>query len=248
VIALGNLRYAQVSGAAGEVLMGLVRDGHASRRSVRPAPVVEQFRDVAEGLLARWDDAIADEAFAMNMDLDEPRDLRRTAVEKVAADLGPFRRDAERAAMSASTAHLRWWMRGEHGWVQLEILVTPEPAPRLQTLRVTPVGDPSPSLVGAAESLLAAASEPAPAWPLHLARGEGLDLAAVERALRAGAARFGAMRLGSPTAGDGQVTTTWDLLTDRGRATLKLTLDPESGAVTEAALQTARRTPPDEAW
>ena len=56
------------------------------------------------------------------------------------------------------------------------------------------------------------------------------------------------MRLGSPVAGDGQATTTWDLVTDRGRATLKLALDPESGAVTEAALQAARRNPPDDAW
>jgi hypothetical protein len=56
------------------------------------------------------------------------------------------------------------------------------------------------------------------------------------------------MRLGRPTSGDGQLTTTWEMATDRGRATLKLTLDPETGAVTEAALQAARRTPPDDAW
>jgi CubicO group peptidase (beta-lactamase class C family) len=248
VIALGNLRYAQVSGAAGEALLGLVREGHAPRRAVRPAPVVERFRDVAEGLLARWDDAVADEAFAMNLDPDEPRDLRRAAVEKVAADLGPFRRDTERASTSWSSAHLRWWLRGEHGWVELEILVTPEAEPRLQTLLVTAIGDPSPRLVAVAERLLIAAAEPAPAWPPGLARGDALDLAAVERALRAGSARFGAMRLGLPTAGDGRLTTTWDLVTDRGRATLKLALDPDTGAVTEAALQAARREPPDDAW
>ena len=248
LIALGNLRYAQVGGVSGEALLGLVRERHAPRRSVRPAPVVERFRDVVERLLARWDDAVADEAFAMNLDLDEPRDLRRAAAEKVAADLGPFRRDEGRAPTSWSSAHLRWWLRGEHGWVELEILVTPEAEPRLQTLRVTPVGDPSPALVAAAERLLAAAVEPAPAWPSDLARGDAPDLVAVERAMRAGSARFGAMCLGRPVAGDGRLTTTWDLATDRGRATLKLGLDPETGAVTEAALQVARRTPPDDAW
>ena len=204
---------------------------------------------MAEGLLARWDDAVADETFAMNLDLDEPRDLRRAAVEKVAADLGPFRRDEDRTPESASAAHLRWWLRGERGWAELEILVTPEAEPRLQTFRVTPVGDPSPALVEAAERLLgAAAAGPAPAWPADLVRGEALDYAAVERALQAGSARFGAMRVGLPVAGDGRATTTWDLVTDRGRATLKLTLDPVSGAVTEAALQVARRTPPDDSW
>jgi hypothetical protein len=248
VIALGNLRYAPMSGAAGEALLGLVREGHVPRRVVRPAPVVERFRDAVEGLLARWNDDIADEAFAMNLDLDEPRDLRRAAVEQVASDLGPFRRDEDRAAVSASAAHLRWWLRGKRGWVQLEILVTPEAEPRLQTFRVTPVGDPSPALAAAADRLLASAAEPAPGWPSDLARGDALDLVAVERALRAAAARFGAMRLAQPTSGDGRLTTTWDLVTDRGRATLKLTLDPETGAVTEAALQAARRTPPDDAW
>ncbi len=158
LIALGNLRYAQVSGASGEALLGLVREGHAPRRSVRPAPVVERFRDIAEGLLARWDDAVADEAFAMNLDLDEPRDLRRAAVEKVAADLGPFRRDAERTPTSWSAAHLRWWMCGERGWAELEILVTPEAEPRLQTFRITPVGEPSAALVAAAERLLGVAA------------------------------------------------------------------------------------------
>ena len=196
VIALGNLRYAQVGGAAGEALAGLVREGHAPRRSVRPAPVVERFRDVAEGLLARWDDAVADETFAMNLDLDEPRDLRRAAVEKVAADLGPFRRDEDRAAVSASAAHLRWWLRGERGWAELEILVTPEAEPRLQTFRVTPVGDPSPALVAAAERLLgAAAAGPAARRPADVC-GASAGPGAVERALQAGTARFGAMRLG----------------------------------------------------
>ena len=137
---------------------------------------------------------------------------------------------------------------GSGAGCELEILVTPEAEPRLQTLRVTPVGDPSPALVAAAERLLAAAADPAPAWPSDLVRSEALDPAAVERALRAGSARLGAMRLGLPVAGDGRVTTTWSLVPDRGRATLKLTLDAGTGAVTEAALQVARRTPPDDAW
>ena len=204
---------------------------------------------MAEGLLARWDDAVADETFAMNLDLDEPRDLRRAAVEKVAADLGPFRRDEDRAAVSASAAHLRWWLRGERGWAELEILVTPEAEPRLQTFRVTPVGDPSAALVAAAERLLGAAAGPGPTtWPAGLARVGTLDPVPVERALQAGAARFGTMALGRPTGGDGTTSATWALVTERGRATLKVALDQESGAVTEAALRVAHLAPPDDAW
>jgi CubicO group peptidase (beta-lactamase class C family) len=248
IIALGNLRYAPVSGVAGELLAGLVRGGQVLRRAVRPAPVVERFRDVAEGLLARWDDVVADEAFAINMDLDEPRDLRRAAVEKVAADLGPFRRGGEHADVSWSSAHLRWWLRGERGRVELDLLVTPEASPRIQTLKVTAVGDPSDALVAAAERVLAAAAEPAPAWPPDLAHVEALDRKAVERAMRAVAARFGTMNLGRPVAGDGIAGATWELVTDRGRATLKVALEPGSGAVTEAALEAAKREPAATAW
>ena len=248
VIALGNLRYAGVGLATTEALRELVQGGHATHRTVRPAPVVERFRDMADGLLAGWDDAVAEEAFAMNMDLDEARDRRRAAVAAVSDALGAFRRDAERADVSTSSAHLRWWVRGERGWAELEILVTPEPAPRVQALKVTFVGDPSPELAAAAQRLLAAAAEPAPAWPTDLERGRALDVAAVERAMRAGSARFGAMRLARPIAGDGRAATTWELATDRGCATLRVALDPESGAVTEASLQAARREPPPTAW
>jgi hypothetical protein len=248
VIALGNLRYAPVTGPAMEQLAVLVRDGHAARRAVRPDRVVERYRDVAEGLIAAWDDAVADEAFAMNMDLDEPRDRRRAAVAAVAEAIGPSSRDGARPAVSASSAHCRWWLRGERGWAAVEIMVTPEPAPRLQTLLVTAVGDPSAALAEAAERLLAAAAEQAPAWPEALAAAETLDTAAVGRALRAGAARFGRMTRGLPVAGDGAVATTWDLVTERGgRATLKVALDAETGAVTEASLLAAARQPPHDA-
>ncbi len=249
VVALGNLRYAPVHAVTTELLGSLVREGSAQRRPVATLPVVEGYRDVVEGLIARWDDAVADEAFAMNMDLDEPREARRAAVEKIVADLGPFAADAERPRASESPAHLRWWLRGRSGWAEVEILVTPEPAPRIQTLRVTPVGDPSAALAGAAARVLAAASEPDPGWPDGLDAATTLDRAALARSLRAAAARFGVVGLGLPVAGDGRAATTWDLATERGgRATLRIALDPESGAVTEAALLAARRLPPDEGW
>jgi len=249
VVALGNLRYAPVTGPSTELLAGLVREGHAPRRSVHPAPVVERCRDVAEALLAAWDDAVADDVFGMNLDLDEPRDQRRAAVEAVADALGPFCRDDARAAVSTSSAHCRWWLRGASGWAKVEILVTPEPVPRMQTFRVTPVGDPSTALVSAAERILEAAAGPAAAWPATLDVGATLDATAVERALRAASPRFGRMALGLTVAGDGRATTTWDLITERGGgATLKVALDPETGAVTEASLQAARRVPPVDAW
>ena len=202
-----------------------------------------------EGLLVAWDDAVADGAFAMNMDLDEPRELRRAAVEKVAADLGPFRPDATRPEVSESPAHLTWWLRGERGWVRLGLLVTPEPSPRVQRFAVTAVPDPSDALLGhrgqdprrrrvAVAGL--ARRRRRPAQTSIWSRSNG----------RCGPPRHasGPMRRGLPMAGDGTTTATFQVDGDDGRAELKITVDPESGAVTTVVLSAAEREAAAEAW
>jgi CubicO group peptidase (beta-lactamase class C family) len=258
VIALGNFRYAPpVHDAVVEELAALVRAGSVRRRGLRLLPAVDALRPVVEGLLARWDDGVADEAFAMNMDLDDPREVRRAAVEQLAAELGPFREDPARPSTSDSPAHLAWWLRGEHGWVRASILVNPEPHPRLQAMRITGVPDPSVELVGLAERLLDVAGDGASPWPADLGAGPNLDVDVVTRALRAAAVRFGPMRLGFPTAGDGRTTATFEIHgelatgVDAGPsapATLTVGRDPEFGAVTAAALLITDREAPVEAW
>jgi CubicO group peptidase (beta-lactamase class C family) len=250
VIALGNVRYAPVRPVVDEMLAMLVRAETAPtpRRRVIPIPAVRALRPVVDGLLARWDDAAADAVFAMNMDLDEPRDLRRAAAENVAVDLGPFRPDPTRTDHPSSPADLTWWLRGSHGWVRASILVTPEPEPRLQRLTLVAVGDPSPVLRTAAERVIALASAPDAPWPEDLAVTDALDTAAVQRSLHAGGALFGTMRLGHVIAGDGRTTATWELEAERGRATLRVALDEVSGAITVAELLVAARAMPSEGW
>ncbi|HEY6570509.1 MAG TPA: serine hydrolase domain-containing protein [Candidatus Limnocylindrales bacterium] len=248
VIGLGNLRYAQCRPVVAEQLRALVLADAVPRRRVTPSADVRAFRPVVDGLLAEWDDAAADAAFAMNMDLDEPRERRRAAIERVVADLGPFRPDGARPDESFSPAHLAWWLRGERGWVRVSILVTPEPRPLVQQLTVTAVHDPSPALRELAERVLAITAEPETAWPSDLAAGPDLDPIAVRRSLRAAGARFGSMRLGLPTAGDGVTTATFDVDVDDGKAVLAVTLEAETGAVTAVSLSAAEREAPAEAW
>ncbi|MCJ7712407.1 MAG: hypothetical protein MUQ32_16420, partial [Chloroflexi bacterium] len=163
-------------------------------------------------------------------------------------ELGPFHPHPARPDESASPADLAWWLRGERGWLRLSILVTPEPEPRLQQLALRAVGDPSPALRGAAERLLACAAEPTPAWPADLPAGGEVDAGAVLRSLRAGGARFGAMRLGLPIEGDGRVSSTFEIGSERGRLELKVALDPETGALTSAMLLVRAREAPAEGW
>jgi hypothetical protein len=235
-----------MTGVVGEVLRVLLRADGLPRRIVRPAPAVERYRDTVNGLLASWDDGVADAAFAMNMDLDEPRGVRRAGVAKV-AELGPFTPDAGRPEVSLSPAHLEWWLRGDRGWAQCELLVSPEPSPRIQSLRVTAVPDPAPELFAAASRLLEAAPGEPPAWPVALVAGEGLKVAEVLRELHAGAVRFGTMALGAVTSSE-PGSAAWDLVTERGRATLRVALDAVAGAVTAVELRVPARTLPHEGW
>ena len=115
-------------------------------------------------------------------------------------------------------------------------------------MAVLGVGDPSPVVGAAAERILALAADAVPAWPGDLPAGDGLDTDSVLRSLRAGGVRFGSMRLGLPIDGDGLTSSTFEIEGDRGRLQIKVTLDPETGVMTEAALLVPARELSPEAW
>ncbi|HKF85238.1 MAG TPA: serine hydrolase domain-containing protein, partial [Candidatus Limnocylindrales bacterium] len=261
IVALANLRYAAPRDVADRALAALVTSDAVVRRRVRPAAPTERFRPLVTGLLSAWDDAVADEAFAMNMDLDQPRDARRAAVEAATTAIGPLEPDRDRPDESASPAHLAWWLRGPGGWLRVGILTTPEPRPAIQTLALRIVKRPSGELEAVGTAIAAATVGPAHVWPADLARDPGLDVRAVDRALAAAAARFGPLSLGLPVEGDGTTTATWELwpaddATDAparrlsgasAPATLVVELG-ERGAPRKAEVLVAARSAPVEPW
>jgi hypothetical protein len=219
VIGLGNLRYAPLRPVVAEALMGLVRADVAPRRRVTRAAATDRLAADVERLVLVWDDARVDRTFAMNVDLDAPRDWRRAEIAKAVAAVGaPFKPDVAREAAPTSPGERTWWLRGERGWLRLSVLVTPETQPRVQTLDVAAVLDPSAALSEAARGVLA---DPSP--------------------------RLGTLILGLPTAGDGTTTATWDVVGERGKATLRVTLDAATGA-TASLLEVSARTANGEGW
>jgi CubicO group peptidase (beta-lactamase class C family) len=249
VVGLGSLRYAPMRGATDDALRALVEADLAPRRRPAPMPAAERAVESVNRLLAAWDDAAADALFAMNMDLDEPRDRRRAAVEAaVQAVGGPLRPDPDRPPSSHTPAERTWWLRGGRGWLRVGALLDPEPAPRLQSLTVEAVVDPSPSLVAAARAVLDGVAV-GPELPAGLAVAATLDRERYARSAQAAAARFGAMRLGLPASGNGTSTATWGLGTERGGAArLRLAVDPVTDELTEVSIIVADRSTPAEAW
>jgi hypothetical protein len=249
VVAAGNLRYAPIHQLADRQLVSLVKADDAPRRPLRLLPAVEAHRATVMALFDRWDDALADDAFAMNVDLDEPRAARQAAVAKAIDQVGrPLRLDPGREERSTSTAHRRWWLRGERGWLEVSMLVSPEPAPRIQALRITVVLDPSPPLVDAASRLLAAPD--AGTWPDGLEAADTVDRRVVIRGLRVVLAWLGDAPPvpGRVAAGDGTTTATWELGDPPGAGTMKLTLDPATGVLTAVEVQAPARGPSLDAW
>ncbi len=256
IVGLGNRRYAPLRPAVMDALAALVRADLVPRRRAVALDAVERARDAVKALLAGWDDAVADSQFAMNMDLDEPRELRRAAIEAAMESIGgPLRRDpGRRIAGMSSPAELSWWLRGERGWLLLSISVTPEPRPKVQSLGAKAILDPSERLIGVAERILAEAAGPvgaagsAEAWPAGEAATDALDREATERSLRAARLRFGTMRLGLPVAGDGVTTARWSVDGERGQAELVVTLAGPGGPVVAVTLEAPWRAVMDEGW
>jgi len=140
LVVLANRTYAPAFRVATDTLAEIVRaqlaDG-GPRPSQTWARTLEAM-EVAERLLDQWDDALADAWFAVNVDLDRPRSERRRAFEQARAALGGVTRDPGSVA-SSSPARARWRVTGPGGvGATLEVLLTPELAPRIQTVTVTP--------------------------------------------------------------------------------------------------------------
>jgi CubicO group peptidase (beta-lactamase class C family) len=139
VVVLANRTYAPAFRVGTEVIGELV-DAQLAEGFAPPtrawARTLEAM-EVAERLLDSWDDALADAWFAVNVDLDRPRAERRAAFEQARASLGGVTRD-HASVVSSSPSRARWRVAGPGGAAHLEVLLTPEPTPRIQTLTVTP--------------------------------------------------------------------------------------------------------------
>ena len=250
VITLINHRYGPASLIAKDLLTELLRRDAAPARRTRPNLATEAAAEAVEGLIASWDEDRAAELFAMNVELDEPIAERRAFVETLRERHGALTRDEATPPESATSYHLAWWLDGERGGrVKVEILLSPEIPPKVQTFAVTSVPEPSAALRGAAERIVAAMATPesgpvAIDWPADLTVGSDVDVGAIVRAMRATEAGFGPVSLGRPIDGDGDRKATFRLASPRGAIDLALTIEPATGCIDALSLAPARLASP----
>ena len=241
VIALGNSTYSPMAPLAARVLEAVLRqdpppscgyDVALAPVGVRgPAPWPETLaaRDAVAGLLRSWDDAEAERLFSPNVAQDVPFAERQRRIAVVRERIGPFRDDAERGPEFDTPAHCRWWLAGEHGTVQVQIQLTPERPPRVQslTLAVPPAaGSP---LHQTLDAVLGWMNGTERSWPAAIGVVATVDAALLARRLRMAAVWAGTCRVAAFRAGDGSASAAVELAGEYGTLILALVIDPGTG-------------------
>src|ERR1019366_9172432 len=149
VIALGNSTYAAMASLAARLLETVLRRTEPPSYGValspeEPGPWPETLaaRDAVDQLLRSWDDATAARLFSPNVAADAPFPETQRRIALVRERIGDFR-TAGRPPEFDTPAHCRWWLEGERGVVQVQIQLTPERPPRVQSLglAVPPAAD-----------------------------------------------------------------------------------------------------------
>jgi hypothetical protein len=102
----------------------------------RPWPELASTRAAVDGLIRAWDDDLADELFADNLDLDEPRESLRAHVHAIVQQLGQIDESADLHVEVVSPADLDWTITGSLRSARVELGLTPEPSPRIQTFEI----------------------------------------------------------------------------------------------------------------
>ncbi len=136
VIALANSTYAAPGSAAAAMLEQVLRGGAPRHRPPVRWPELNPMRTAVDRLLGEWDDELADELFAVNVDLDQPRAERREQITSVVEQLGEIDLGAPADEECPSAAELDWTLTGSRGRARVEIGLSPESTPRIQSLSV----------------------------------------------------------------------------------------------------------------
>jgi len=249
VIVLANHRYAPATLLAKELLATLAAGHAAAPRMLTATRATDQARAAVQQLLDGWDDDLAASIFASNVDLDEPLSMRRQTIERLRDVHGRLTPDPEEAVVVTSPYGMEWWMIGELGGrVRLEILMSPEPAPKIQALAIQSVPAPDAAVREAAEAIVRWVNGEGPVPAL----AASLDPVAIARAVQAAAARYGRVRLGPANSVEAAsrgipVKVTFRLRGERGDLTLAIAIDPRSAELTTCGLQSVALSPPAQA-
>ena len=241
VIALGNSTYAAMAPLAARLLEAVLANRQPPSYGYGPAlapaqpprppgpwPETLAAREAISRLLSSWDDAEAERLFSPNVAQDAPFAERRRRIATIRDRIGDFADDPERPPEFDTPAHCRWWLAGEGGVVQVQIQLTPEQPPRVQSLSLAvppAAGSPLHDTLAALVTWMNGTDRE---WLAAIPVAPGVDAALVARRLRMAAVWAGVGQVGACQAGDGSASVAVELIGAHGRLTLALVVDPHT--------------------
>ena len=234
VIALGNGTYSGMQTLAARILPAVLRRTGSQGPASGPWPQTLTARDKVSRLLRSWDDAEADRLFSANVAQDVPFAERRMVIAVIRDRIGDFRDDGDRPPEFDTPAHCRWWLAGEHGVVQVQIQLTPEHEPRVQSLTLAVPAAAGSPLRGTLDALIGWLNGTDRDWPAAIAVDDTVDAGLLARRLRMASVWAGECRLTAWKAGDGAASATVELTGEHATLTLSLLVDPLSGTLRQA--------------
>lgn len=133
VVALGNLTYAPMNELATEVMNKIVVEVNAlpENKELDIWKSTQKAVEIVVGLLNQWDDKVADKNFAMNVDMDKPREERVNEFKKIKAKLGKFKVNDIK---SDSPATAKAKLKGSKSSIFVEVQMSPEKENRIQKI------------------------------------------------------------------------------------------------------------------
>lgn len=138
IVALGNLTYTGWGAVAEQALTELSQTGGLVPRLPEPAPVLVERREQVSRLVTSWNAALADSLAAMNLYLDESKDRRQAAIERLRGEAGEGCRN-EGAFVVENALRGRWRMRCARGDLRISITLAPTEPAAVQFLEVSPI-------------------------------------------------------------------------------------------------------------
>jgi len=247
VIALGNSTYSAMQPLAARLLDIVLRQAEppvhgyqvalapvGEARDAGPWPATLAARREIGELLRAWDDDQATRLFTPNVAQDAPFAERRHALALIRERIGDFRDDPDRRPEFDTPAHCRWWLAGERGVVQVQIQLSPELPPRVQSLTLAVPPAPGSPLARTLDDVLAWLNGTDRTWPPSIPADATVDTHLLARRLRMAAAWAGPCRLTAYNAGDGIALAGAELAGEHARLVLTVLVDPASGLLRQA--------------
>jgi CubicO group peptidase (beta-lactamase class C family) len=247
VIALGNSTYSAMQPLAALLLDLVLRRAEppvhgylvalapvGQARDAGPWPATLAARQEVSELLQDWDDDQAARLFTPNVAQDAPFAERRHALALVRERIGDFRDDPDRRPEFDTPAHCRWWLAGERGVVQVQIQLSPELPPRVQSVMMAVPPAPGSPLAGTLDDVLAWLNGTDRDWPPSIPADATVDTHLLARRLRMAGAWAGRCRLGAYKTGDGVASAGVELVGEHATLVLTLLVDPASGLLRQA--------------